>query len=107
MKKFLGLITLLMFATTLGLAACGESKFVKKAQDIEKKACSCKDMDCVKEVRKMLSDFQKEAGNKKVKKADADKIKKAMDNAIQCLAKNSSAIIKSQIKEKMKKKEKK
>ena len=89
MKKITALLTALLLIGTLSLAlgGCGENEHVARAKKIEKKACSCKDMKCVKEVQKMITTFQKEAGDKKVTKSDGEKIKKAMKNAAQCMIK--------------------
>ena len=85
MKKITALMSALLLSGALTLGACGENEHVKTAKKIEKKACSCKDLACMQEVQKMLLDFQKKAGNEKVVKSDADKIKKHLDAAAKCL----------------------
>lgn len=87
MKKITALLSALLLSGTLALGACGENEHVKRAKEIEKKACSCDDMKCVKEVQKMLVKFQKEAGDKKVSESDGEKIKKSMEKAGACITK--------------------
>ena len=85
MKKWIVALVALVSLGAFALTACGENKWVKKAADIEKKACSCKDTKCVLEVSKMVKDYQKEAGDKKVVKSDGEKIKEHMDKAAKCI----------------------
>jgi hypothetical protein len=87
MKKPTALFSALLISSALTFGACGESAHVKRAKSIETKACSCKDMKCVKEVQKMLMEFQKEAGDKKVAKSDADKIATSMKKTASCITK--------------------
>ncbi len=87
MKKTTALFSAFLIAGALTFGACGESEHVKTAKKIEDKACACKDIKCVKEVQKMLMDFQKAAGDKKVPKADAKKIEKSMTKTAGCITK--------------------
>lgn len=84
MKKTASIISALLLAGTFTLGACGENKWVKKAQDMEKKACACKGDDCMKKFMEDLKSFKDEAGKEKVTKGDAEKIKKATEAAMKC-----------------------
>lgn len=84
MKKTATVVTGLALAGTFALGACGENKWVKRAKEIEQRACSCKDKDCFKKFMDDLKSFKSDAGKQKVSKTDADKIKKHTEAAMKC-----------------------
>ena len=70
----------------IALTGC-KSKWVTKAQEIEKAACACKDVECAKKQQKALNDYIKETKGVKVKKKDANKVAKAVLKAQTCISK--------------------
>lgn len=85
MTKVATVLATILALGAFSLTACGENKWVKRASEIEKKACACKDAKCALEIRKMVIKFQKDAGDEKVAKSDGEKIKKHMTKAAACL----------------------
>lgn len=63
----------------------GESRWVKRAKEIEKKACACKGEDCSVQFQAELKSFMADADKEKISMADAHRIKQAIENALKCV----------------------
>lgn len=86
-KLVLTVLPVVALAFSAGALTGCKNKLVKKAEEIEKAACACKDAKCAKEQQKALNKFMKDNKGVKVKKKDAKKVGKLILKAQMCVSK--------------------
>jgi len=88
MRKLLfSILPVVILAFSAGALTGCKNKWVKRAEEIEKAACACKDAKCAKEQRKKLNSYIKDTKGVKVKKKDAKRVGKLVHKARTCLQK--------------------
>ncbi len=88
MRKLVHVVLpVIVLAFSAGALTGCKNKWVKKAEEIEKAACACKDAKCAKEQQKALNQYIKDTKGVKVKKKDAAKVAKLVVKASSCISK--------------------
>jgi hypothetical protein len=99
-KLVLTVLPVLVLAFSAGSLTGCKNKWVKKAEDIEKAACACKDAKCAKEQQKALNTYIKDTKGVKVKKKDANKVAKLVLKASTCISKIQIKAMRDKLKKK-------
>ncbi|MFT7621329.1 MAG: hypothetical protein ACI9WU_000490 [Myxococcota bacterium] len=82
MKNALAVLSIVSLTLFFG---CGEHEAVSEMNGFADEVCACKDMKCLTESTKKLTDLAKKHAETKVTQGDADKIKGATERATKCI----------------------